>query len=237
MNAMLAAVLVGTAIFVVIPREVEIPVAEPTRPETSEGTVTRNRVLGASVLAGLAVWFIAGGGVVSAALGVGTGLIAARALFRFVGRQQIDPVILQRQAAEACELMAACLAAGATLGRTTYEVGRALEEPIATMLFEADALMAMGAAVEVAWQGFADHEPTAPIARAVVRSAASGAPSAEALLQVAADLRDRRHADAQTRVRSVAVAAVGPLGLCFLPAFLLLGVVPIVVVLIDSGGR
>lgn len=234
MNATVAALMMGAAVFLVLPREVPIRLAESAPPQVDDDAVTRRRVVGAAGLAGMAVWLIAGGGVVAAGLGAVTAFTATRTLSRLMGVHRVDPMVLQRQAAEAAELMAACLASGATLQRTTNEVAEAMEDPMSALLREASAMMTMGATVEVAWQVLASHSETAPIGRAVIRSTTSGAPSADALLQLAADLRSRRHAAAQARVRSVAVAAVGPLGLCFLPAFLLLGVVPIVVVLIDS---
>lgn len=236
MSQAVCAFLIATATFLLLPRPVALAVEAPTDPKADAGTITRRRVLGAAGVAGLAVWLLLGGSAFSAVLGAGTAVVADRVLTRVTGTRRIDAVLLERQAAEAAELMSACLASGATLHRTTAEVAHALEEPIAAMLREASAMMTMGATAEVAWQQLAAHDATAPIARSVIRSASSGAPSSEALLQVAADLRNRRHAAAQTRVRAVAVAAVGPLGLCFLPAFLLLGVVPVVVVLIGSRG-
>lgn len=237
LNATIAALLAGVAVFLVIPREtpIQLVAAEPPKPEVA--SVPRRNLVGAAVVAGLAVWLVGGGGPVSAGLGMVAAFMTERGLTRVINAQRIDAVKLQRQAAEAAELMAACLAAGATLQRTTTEVARALEDPISALLQEAAALMTMGAAIEAAWQGLGEHNETSPIARAVIRSANSGAPSADALIQVAADLRNRRHSAAQMRVRSVAVAAVGPLGLCFLPAFFLLGVVPVVAVLIDTSPR
>lgn len=234
MNATAAALLLGTAIVLMMPREVSIRLRDSSPPKVDGGPVTQRRVKGAAGLAGLAVWLLGGGGVVAAALGVAVFVVMVRFLTQLMGGRRIESMTLQRQAAEAAELMAACLASGATLERTTTEVAKALNEPIAGLLREASALMSMGASVQVSWGALIAHGETAPIGRAVIRSTTSGAPSADALLQLAADLRSRRHAAAQARVRSVAVATVGPLGLCFLPAFLLLGVVPIVVVLIDA---
>lgn len=234
MSALICAVLLSSALALVFSRKVPLPADIPDPAAIDAASTNRRRVLGSAVLAGLALWIITGTGVLGAVLGVATTVIAARLLTRLTGVERIDTALLQRQASEAAELMAACLASGATLQRTTAEVARALDDPLAGMLLDASSLMAMGATAEVAWAALAGHDATAPIARAIIRSAATGAPSAEALLQVAIDLRNRRHAAAQTRVRSVAVATVGPLGLCFLPAFLLLGVVPVVASLIGS---
>jgi uncharacterized integral membrane protein len=47
--------------------------------------------------------------------------------------------------------------------------------------------------------------------------------------QLADELRERARADVETRARSIEVKAAAPLGLCLLPAFVVLGVVPMVV--------
>jgi len=65
--------------------------------------------------------------------------------------------------------------------------------------------------------------------RAVVRAADSGAPVADALANLADDLRRDRLIDADEVARRVAVRSAGPLGLCFLPAFVLVGVTPTVI--------
>jgi pilus assembly protein TadC len=51
---------------------------------------------------------------------------------------------------------------------------------------------------------------------------------------LASRLRSRRRAAAEHRVRQAAVWLVVPLGLCFLPAFVLVAVVPIVIGLFPS---
>jgi hypothetical protein len=50
-----------------------------------------------------------------------------------------------------------------------------------------------------------------------------------AVSRLAAEVRAERRSAAEQAARRVGVLAVAPLGLCFLPAFLLLGVVPVVV--------
>jgi tight adherence protein B len=51
---------------------------------------------------------------------------------------------------------------------------------------------------------------------------------------VADDLRESAHAEGQAAARRAGVRIVGPLTLCFLPAFVLLGVVPAVVGLLPA---
>jgi pilus assembly protein TadC len=63
----------------------------------------------------------------------------------------------------------------------------------------------------------------------MARSLDTGAPAAEALTRLADDLRRERRTLADQAARSVGVRAAAPLGLCFLPAFVLVGIVPSIV--------
>lgn len=73
-----------------------------------------------------------------------------------------------------------------------------------------------------------EDDPLAPAARALGRAAEGGAPVAAAVARLAADARARSRAQGELAARRVGVLVVAPLGLCFLPAFVLLGVVPVV---------
>ncbi|MYX86069.1 type II secretion system F family protein, partial [Streptomyces sp. SID4915] len=67
------------------------------------------------------------------------------------------------------------------------------------------------------------------LARCLQRAAASGAPAAEPLARIAAEARADGNRAATERARRAAVAVTAPVGLCFLPAFLALGVAPVVI--------
>jgi hypothetical protein len=69
----------------------------------------------------------------------------------------------------------------------------------------------------------------APAVRALVRASDGGAPVAAAVARLAADARAAARERDRRAARQAGVRAVLPLGLCFLPAFVLLGVVPVVV--------
>ena len=56
----------------------------------------------------------------------------------------------------------------------------------------------------------------------------SGARLAQALATVATELRAAHQAEALSRAERVGVWSLLPLGLCFLPAFVCLGVLPVV---------
>jgi hypothetical protein len=66
------------------------------------------------------------------------------------------------------------------------------------------------------------------LGRAFGRALATGAPLADTVAALAADERERARWAAEAAARRAGVRAVGPLAVCFLPAFVLLGVVPVV---------
>jgi len=76
--------------------------------------------------------------------------------------------------------------------------------------------------------GAGTEDPCAVAARTLGRAADSGAPVVGAVSRLAAEARAQARADGEQRARRVGVLVVAPLGLCFLPAFVLLGVVPVV---------
>lgn len=177
--------------------------------------------------------FLAGvviiGGVIGVVLGTLAGVVSVKLVIKLDdGGAAARRDLLAAQAPDVADLLAACLASGASLGVATREVAAAVPEPARELFASAAAHVAMGAPPSEAWQAVRAEPATAPIARAVVRSLESGSALADSLSACASELRDVRKAQVEVMARSVAVKAVGPLGLCFLPAFLLLGVVPLV---------
>jgi pilus assembly protein TadC len=127
------------------------------------------------------------------------------------------------------DLLAAGLAAGGTVHESLVAVSRALPGATADRLLTVSAALSLGAAPAVAWAPLRADAALGALAVTLSRAAASGAPSAGILVELAADLRARRRLAATEAARSAGVRAVAPLGLCFLPAFVLLGVVPTLV--------
>lgn len=79
-----------------------------------------------------------------------------------------------------------------------------------------------------AWTALTHDESLAPLGRALGRSARTGSSVVDTLALLAVDLADQARAAQEDAARTVGVKAAVPLGLCLLPAFLLLGVVPLV---------
>jgi pilus assembly protein TadC len=129
------------------------------------------------------------------------------------------------------DLLAACLAGGASLPSAADAVAGAVGGPAGERLALVGAALQVGTPPPQAWAllaGDADDDPLAPAARALARAAEGGAPVASSVGRLAADARLRSRAAGEAAAKRVGVTAVAPLGLCFLPAFVLLGVVPVV---------
>lgn len=130
------------------------------------------------------------------------------------------------------DLLAACLAGGAPPPHAVRAVAAAVPGPAGQRLDAVCAALAVGSPPEQAWAALAGddpQDPLAPAARALARAAEGGAPVAAAVSRLAAEARAEARSRGEQAARRVGVLAVAPLGLCFLPAFVLLGVVPVVI--------
>lgn len=153
------------------------------------------------------------------------------------------PDRLPGEFAVAAELMAASLRAGSPVPTAVLATGDVLEGPLAACLSQIGRELAAGVAPDQAWQRLYVIEPARGVlarlllgpqrfgaAHRVVsaarRSAESGAAMAGALTRCADDVRADLAHDREAQVQRASVLLVLPLGLCFLPAFLLAGMVP-----------
>ncbi|GAA2074665.1 type II secretion system F family protein [Actinomadura alba] len=128
----------------------------------------------------------------------------------------------------AVDLLAACLSCGTSWGEAVEAVADAVGGPLGDELRAVAAQVRLGADPARAWLALAREPALAPLARAVARAAHSGTALTPTLARLARDQRRSAHAAATVRARAAGVRAVAPLGLCFLPAFVLLGIVPAV---------
>lgn len=131
----------------------------------------------------------------------------------------------------ALDLLAACLAGGAAAASAAAAVGDALPGPCGRRLTGVHAAVMVGTAPDEAWLllgGSDPDDPLAPTARLLARAAAGGTPVCAAVARLASEARAQSVAAGSYAARRVGVLVVAPLGLCFLPAFVLLGIVPVV---------
>ncbi len=152
---------------------------------------------------------------------VGLGWLVPRATARRRQRLILDTP-------QALDLLAACLDAGLPVRQAGRAVVAAFDGPIADDLGQVMMLVGLGASDADAWRQLHDHPQLGPAADDLARSVESGTMMVEGLRRHAADARQARAGVLQVRARAVGVRTVLPLMICFIPSFLLLGVVPTV---------
>ncbi|EHI13202.1 type II secretion system protein [Mycolicibacterium thermoresistibile ATCC 19527] len=101
---------------------------------------------------------------------------------------------------------------------------------LARLLNRAAGLLALGADPATAWSGTgpAADSSTDALMRLARRSATSGAALADGVAELAATIRQQAEHSAAAAAERAGVLIAGPLGLCYLPAFFCLGIVPVV---------
>jgi len=182
------------------------------------------------VLTGLAVALVStvvGGIVLGVVLGV-AGFFASRWVLRRSARRRArspDALLL----ASGWDLLAACLRGGMPVPTAVLTIAAEVPEPASDALRQTAELLGLGADPVAAWAPALAEPCTADLARGARRTARSGAALAGVAEGLAASVRSGADDLAEARAQRAAVAVAGPLGLCFLPAFLCIGVVPVVI--------
>lgn len=134
----------------------------------------------------------------------------------------------------AADLLAVALRGGAPVDRATAEVADALPGPLGDRLARVARVLRLGGTPAEAWQQLGPVEGADRMIRAAVRSAEHGSALAGALARLADDLRADRAVAVEAAARRAGVLIVLPLGLCFLPAFILAGLVPVIVAILGD---
>ncbi|MFF7521265.1 type II secretion system F family protein [Streptomyces pseudovenezuelae] len=192
---------------------------------------------------GCAGWVLVGG-----AAGAAVGLVVAAGLWRWrlrrtagAGAEEADPREAARQLPLAADLLAACIAAGAGPVIAAQAVGEALGGPVGEGLARGAAEVRLGGEPGEAWRRLASTPGAGALARLLERADVTGLPAAGPVAALAADARADWGRAATARARKAAVLVTAPVGLCFLPAFIAVGVLPIVIGLaggvLGGGGR
>jgi Type II secretion system (T2SS), protein F len=182
-------------------------------------------------------WLLAGAAGVAVGLLVGGGPGAGLAIAVTVGGQRLlrarsaddgraARAALVRELPAACDLLAVCLAAGVPVAGALAAVGDATPAPLGSELSGIAALYRMGADPRRAWSGVPPE--LTGVGRVMVRAGESGSTVGPALRALAADSRAAARAATEAAVRRAGIWVLAPLGLCFLPAFVCLGVVPLI---------
>jgi pilus assembly protein TadC len=223
--ALAAALLVwspGRAVAAARARALSVPAAGRPPPD---GPGTPARRWGLAATAGAAAGVLVGGAAGLVVAGAAT--VAAERLLRRRARSPADDgAALLADLPVGCDLLAACLGSGLPVPGAVAAVARALPAPLGDRLATVANAYRLGAAPRTAW---ADVPPElAVLGRTLVRGGDSGSAVVPALRGLAADARAAQRSAAEERVRRAGVWLLAPLGACFLPAFVCLGVAPLV---------
>lgn len=197
------------------------------RPAGDAALLTRLR----PVISGLVVlggWTVLGGPA-----GLVAGVVGAGVTWHVLGRTEPPSVRLRREQLErdlptAVDLLATTLAAGSSVESAIAAVARAVGGPVGEELATIGHRLGLGVDAATVWRAVAGHQQLGPFGRAALRAHESGASVAVAVQRLGVELRARERAGVEARAKTVEVKAAAPLGVCFLPAFVLLGVVPMV---------
>jgi pilus assembly protein TadC len=201
------------------------------RPGRHRLAVTR---LGAVALSAVVAVLLVGGWP-----GVAVGAALAIGADRYLRRLEPAWRRAERLRAEAdlpfvADLLAAALRAGLPTDRAVAVVADAVDGPVAQRLARVGRSLGLGLIPAQAWLTMADLPAGARLAAAVVRSADSGSALAAAFTRLADDQRARRITEAEAASHRAGVLIVLPLGLCFLPAFVFAGIVPVIVAVLGD---
>lgn len=170
-------------------------------------------------------------------LGPVTGVVTALGVL-LAGRRwraAAEPVAQRRrrqrvasQLPRALDLVVAALEAGRPPAAALSMVAAVVEAPLSDDLDDVAARLRVASDPRVVWDDLAADPVLGPTGRAFRRAETSGMPVARVVHEVAVEQRRVHQGVRRERGRRVAVKTAAPLGLCFLPAFFLVGVVPTV---------
>jgi pilus assembly protein TadC len=133
-------------------------------------------------------------------------------------------------AASSFDVLAACLRSGMAVSTAAAATAPSAPPGLARLLNRAADLLALGADPATAWSNsdvrLGKHAEA--LLRLARRSASSGAALAQGVADLAAQSRHDAADSAGAAAERASVLIAGPLGLCYLPAFVCLGIVPVV---------
>lgn len=138
---------------------------------------------------------------------------------------------------QALDLLASCLRAGLPVRGALGAVVEVVDGPLGDDLAQVMRLTELGHADVEAWRTLAGHEQLGPAALDLARSVETGSLLVDSLLVHAEVAREDRRGQVEAAARGVGVRSVMPLMVCFIPAFLLIGIVPTVASAITNALR
>lgn len=228
------AVAAAAAVALWWPPRQRLPIREvPSEPVAHPGWLLRHRLLW-SVLSGAGAAVVVGGGA-----GPVAAIVAGATVWVGIGRAEPPDVRrrrveIRRDLPHLVSLLASAFDGGAAPGAAISLVCQALPGPAADRLGPLAARLALGADPAGVWAELARDPELGGLGRTLARAHDSGTPVVVAVRRLADDLSERARGEVEDRARAVGVKAALPLGLCLLPAFVLIGIVPLVAGLLGT---
>lgn len=195
------------------------PGAPPSRIRALGGALAATVVVLAVPLPG---WAALACGVVA---GPGVAVAAGRLEFSAARRIRVERVAAMP---DTLDLLAGVMEAGVPVRAAVERATEFGDDPCTRDLASVSARMAAGVPETGAWAVLAQVAGWQEVARDVSRAVGSGEAVAQVLRSHAEELRREAAEQAEKKARKVGVSATMPLVCCHLPAFILLGVVPII---------
>ncbi|MBA0047701.1 type II secretion system F family protein [Mycobacteroides sp. LB1] len=169
-------------------------------------------------------------------------MLAAPGAMRACGRlSRGDSSIVDRDATEkgllgmafSLDVLGVCLRSGMPVATAALVVTASAPPELARILSRAGEMLALGAPASAAWTDTGSpadlgYEQRRALTRLARRSADSGAVMADGIASLAVQCRRDAVDSAVATAERAGVLIGAPLGLCFLPSFVCLGIVPVV---------
>lgn len=132
------------------------------------------------------------------------------------------------------DLLGTALESGLAIQNALHVVAGVSDHATCEALRRVAAALEMGVAWDEAWEGNTNRSGLAQLHAALSFGALTGASAASLLYAEAAQIRRAGARQAERRAAALGVKLVVPLGLCSLPAFIALGIVPVVLAMVPS---
>lgn len=153
------------------------------------------------------------------------GIEAARQAPRSRRPGHMDPFA----SASALDVFAVCLSAGMPVAAAAAATAPSAPQALSVLLQRAADMLALGGDSQTAWAAPQDADDACQaLMRLARRSANSGSALARGVAELAEQSRRQAVDAASAAAQRAGVLIAGPLGLCFLPAFICLGIIPVV---------
>ena len=146
-------------------------------------------------------------------------------------------MITDDDALHLADVIVSLLHAGLSVQRALFEAPPWLNESVAASVQTFTAALGVGAPLVTVVDGLSRLNPLlSPLLDVLAQAARDGAPAAEHLSMITAEVRGTRRRVHEQQLARLPVALTLPVVLCVLPAFIMLGVLPLFIAVMPSFG-